>query len=130
MSIPRDPNSYGAPVHPGAILREDWLPDLGVTPYRLAKATGVSLTHIHEILKERRGITAPIARRLAAYLGTTPEYLLRLQMGYELSVSDTPELRSAVAQIEMHPQAREAWEKGETERAVARTAVDTATATA
>ena len=94
-----------APVHPGDILRDHFLPDLGITAYRLAKGTGISSTHVHALLRGERGVTATTARRLGAYLGTTPEYWLDLQQQYDLEVSDTPEMQAALARIVTHPQA-------------------------
>ena len=57
------------PVHPGEILREDFLAPLGMSANALAIALGVPATRIHEIVKERRAITADTAERLARYFG-------------------------------------------------------------
>lgn len=72
------------PFHPGEFL-EEVLEDLQITPYRLAKDTGMPSTRISEILKQRRGITVDTAMRLAAYLGTTAQYWLNLQNSYDIS---------------------------------------------
>jgi addiction module HigA family antidote len=72
------------PEHPGVILREEFLDPLGVTPYRLAAATGMSQTRIGEILRGERSITADAAVRLAVALETTAELWLGLQSDYDL----------------------------------------------
>ena len=71
-------------LHPGDILREEFLLPLGITPYRLAKDIGVPATRIAAILARRRGITADTALRLGRCFGTTPELWLNLQATFEL----------------------------------------------
>jgi addiction module HigA family antidote len=97
--------------HPGERLREDFLPDLGITPYRLAKETGISITHVHGILGGELSITAPVAYRCSAYLGTIPEMWLRMQASYDQRAGYTEELPAELARIRMHPQAAEALAK-------------------
>ncbi len=66
------------PVHPGEVLREDYLVPLGLSVNALAVALGVPATRIHEIVKERRAVTADTAARLARYFGgNLPRRLLR-----------------------------------------------------
>jgi len=72
------------PVHPGEILREEYLVPLKMSVNALALALNVPSTRIHEIVKERRGITADTAYRLARYFDSTPEFWLNLQMAYDL----------------------------------------------
>lgn len=72
------------PIHPGEILREEFLVPLGLSAYRLAKDISVPVTRIQDILAERRGITGDTALRLARYFGTTPEFWLNMQRDYEL----------------------------------------------
>ncbi len=74
MSIPRKAEERGAPVHPGEFLREDFLLPLGLSANALSLALRVPVTRISEILRERRGITADTALRLARYFGTTPDF--------------------------------------------------------
>ena len=75
---------YGMrPVHPGEILREE-LGELGLSADALAGALGVPASRITGILRERRGITADTALRLARFFGTTPQIWLNFQQGYEL----------------------------------------------
>ncbi|MGA2252827.1 HigA family addiction module antitoxin [Terracidiphilus sp.] len=84
MSIPRKPNERGVPIHPGEFLREDFLVPLGLSANALAIALRVPVTRISEIVRERRGITADTALRLARYFNMTPEFWMRLQMNYDL----------------------------------------------
>ena len=72
------------PVHPGEILREDFLQPLAMSVNALAMALDVPATRIHEIVKERRGITADTAERLARYFGGDAASWLALQATYDL----------------------------------------------
>ena len=71
-------------IHPGDILREEFLVPLGITAYRLAKDIHVSGTRITDILAERRGISAKTALRLSRYFGNSAQFWLNLQTHYEL----------------------------------------------
>jgi addiction module HigA family antidote len=73
-----------APVHPGEILREDFLKPLGLSVNKLALELHVPATRIGEIVHERRRITAETALRLARYFKTNPEFWLNLQNFYDL----------------------------------------------
>jgi addiction module HigA family antidote len=75
------------PVHPGVILREAFLVPTGLTASALAIALQVPAPRVNEIVRERRGITADTALRLARYFGNAPEYWMRLQDAYDLAVS-------------------------------------------
>jgi addiction module HigA family antidote len=75
------------PVHPGEILREDFMKPLALTVNRLALELHVPATRIGEIVHERRRITAETALRLARYLNTNAEFWLNLQNFYDLEVS-------------------------------------------
>lgn len=72
------------PVHPGEILREDFLAELGMSANALSKALKVPAPRINDIVRERRGVTADAALRLARYFNTTPQFWLNLQATYEL----------------------------------------------
>ena len=67
------------PTHPGEVLREDFIPDYGLTTASLADALGVSRQTINEILRERRSITPFMALRLSRLFGNTPEFWLNAQ---------------------------------------------------
>lgn len=72
------------PVHPGEILREDYLVELGMSANALAKALKVPAPRINDIVRERRGVTADTALRLARYFGGDAQSWLNLQSSYEL----------------------------------------------
>ncbi len=74
------------PIHPGEILREDYMKPLGLTSHRLALALRVPATRINEIIHERRAITADTAIRLGRYFKTTARFWLNLQTAYDLEV--------------------------------------------
>jgi len=71
-------------IHPGEILKEDFLEPLGITAYRLSKETFIPQTRISEILKGNRRITADTALRLSKYLGTSAKFWLGLQDDFDL----------------------------------------------
>ena len=71
-------------IHPGEILREEFLNPLGITAYRLAKDIRVPATRIADILGGRRGISAETALRLSHYFGNSAQFWLNLQAHYEL----------------------------------------------
>jgi addiction module HigA family antidote len=77
------------PVHPGEVLREDFLVPLGLSVNALAVALDVPATRIHEIAKERRGVTADTAARLAKYFGGDAASWLVLQANYDLKTLPT-----------------------------------------
>jgi addiction module HigA family antidote len=72
------------PIHPGEILREEYLVPMGLSANALAGRLGVTAARVNEIVKEKRGITADTALRLAKFFGTTPEFWINLQKRYEL----------------------------------------------
>jgi addiction module HigA family antidote len=74
-------------VHPGEILREEFMVPLGLTPTELAKALQVSLPRVNDIVRERRAITANTAMRLARYFGTSAKLWMGLQAEYELNLA-------------------------------------------
>lgn len=76
------------PVHPGEILREDYLVELGMSANALARALHVPAPRVNDVVRERRGITADTALRLARYFGTTPQFWLNLQSAYDLRLAE------------------------------------------
>ena len=72
------------PSHPGTILREDFLPDFGLTGSGLAAAVGVSRRTVSELLRERRAVSPGMALRLARLFGSSAEFWLGLQRGVDL----------------------------------------------
>jgi antitoxin HigA-1 len=77
-----------APIHPGEILREDFLKPLRLSVNRLALDIHVPVTRITEILRERRAITTETALRLGRYFRTTAQFWLNLQRDYDLEVAE------------------------------------------
>ena len=75
------------PIHPGEILKTEFLDELGLTAYALAKALRVPANRVTGIVNGDRGITADTALRLSRYFGTSPEFWLNLQAHYDLSVA-------------------------------------------
>ena len=74
------------PIHPGEVLREEFLDPMGITQYRLAKDTSVPARRINEIVHGKRSVTADTALRLAKYFGTTAQFWLNLQDHFDLQV--------------------------------------------
>ncbi len=72
-------------VHPGEILREEFLKPLGISAYELARRLRVPVPRINDIVLERRGISADTAVRLSRFFGTTDQFWLNLQSSYEVS---------------------------------------------
>lgn len=76
------------PLHPGEILREEFLLPLGLSPGALAKAMGVPRTRVERIATEATGITADTALRLSKALGTSPQLWLNLQGRYDIETAE------------------------------------------
>src|SRR5919205_3667443 len=74
------------PIHPGEVLREEFLAPLGISQYRLARDTSVPPRRINEIVRGTRAVTANTALRLARYFGTSDRFWLNLQARYDLEV--------------------------------------------
>ena len=88
------------PMHPGEILKEQFMAEFRLSLNRLARDLHVPVTRISEIANERRAITPHTALRFARYFGTTPEFWLNLQSAYDLDVA-----RSGISKInrDVHP---------------------------
>ncbi len=72
------------PTHPGEMLREDFLPDYGLTVSSFAKALGVSRQTVNELLRERRAVSPDMALRLSRLFGNSPEFWLNAQRAVDL----------------------------------------------
>lgn len=81
------------PIHPGEILREDYLAPLGMTPHALSKALHVTPARMNDIARERRGITPDTALRLARYFGGDAQSWLNLQQAYDLKLTERAMLK-------------------------------------
>lgn len=75
------------PIHPGEILREDFLDPLNMSAHALAMALHVPAPRINDIVRCRRAISADTALRLARFFGTTPEFWANLQAAYDLRIA-------------------------------------------
>jgi addiction module HigA family antidote len=84
MSIPNTENREVRPTHPGEMLREDFLPDYGLTVSGLADALGVSRQTVNELLRERRALSPKMALRLSRLFGNSPEFWLNAQRAVDL----------------------------------------------
>ena len=91
------------PVHPGEMLREEFLVPLGMSANSLALALGVPATRIGEIVNERRGISGDTAIRLGEYFRIGPEFWMNLQARYELELARDAMAASGVMKIEPMP---------------------------
>ena len=76
------------PIHPGEILREEYMVPMGLSANALARALGVTPARINDIVRGRRGITADTALRLARYFGTDAQSWINLQAAYDLRVAE------------------------------------------
>ena len=87
------------PVHPGEVLREDYLQPLGLSMNGLAMELRIPVTRVSEIVHERRGISADTALRLGRYFKTTPEFWMNLQSYYDLEVAKDKFLPKIEAEV-------------------------------
>ncbi len=88
-------------VHPGEILKEEFLAPLNISGYALAKALSVPAQGISDIILGKRGISADMALRLAKFFGTSEEFWMNLQSAYELAVARKA-AKKAVQKIRPH----------------------------
>jgi len=90
---------WGWNIHPGEILREEYMKPLGLSVYGLAKALKLTRPRLNDIVLERRAITADTAIRLARYFGTTAQFWMNMQSSYELREAENAN-RKVVESIE------------------------------
>ncbi|MBI5753270.1 MAG: HigA family addiction module antidote protein [Hydrogenophilales bacterium] len=88
------------PVHPGEILREDFLVPLGMSANALAKALNVPAPRVNDIVRERRGVTADSAMRLARYFDGDARSWMNLQAAYDLRVAEIENAKRIEREIE------------------------------
>jgi antitoxin HigA-1 len=88
------------PVHPGEVLREEFMHPLGLNPNKLSLALRVSAPGVYEIIHEERAISTDMALRLARFFGTTPEFWLNLQTHYDLEVTRDKEQRKIDREVQ------------------------------
>jgi len=82
-----------APIHPGEILQSEFLDELGITPYLLAKNTGIDKGNLSRIINGKSAISADTALRLGRFFGTSPESWMNLQSRYDLQTAKDRGLR-------------------------------------
>ena len=88
------------PVHPGEVLREDILPETGLSVSAAAKALGVSRQMLHDILAERKPLSAVMCLKVSRLFGSSPEMWVRLQASYDLKkASQDKKVMERVARI-------------------------------
>ena len=92
------PTNGMRPIHPGEVLREEFLLPMGLSAHALSMAMHVPAPRINDIVRERRGVTADTALRLARYFGTSAEFWMGLQSDHEMAVART-ELADALTSI-------------------------------
>jgi len=90
------PTNRMRPIHPGEILREEFLTPLEMTPHALAVALHVPASRINDIVLGRRSLSADTAARLGRYFGTSAEFWLNLQTAYELRTIDQKDIARTV----------------------------------
>ena len=88
------------PIHPGEILREEFLAPLGLKPYTVAKRLGVPRTRIERLVAEETPVTVDTALRLGKFFGTTPDFWLNLQSAYDLTKAEAEAQKGWLAEIE------------------------------
>jgi len=81
------------PIHPGEVLREEFLAPLDITPHALAMQLRVTPSRINEIVRGERPVTIETALRLARFFNTTPEFWVNLQQTYDLKTLPKPLLK-------------------------------------
>jgi antitoxin HigA-1 len=87
------------PVHPGEILREEFMIPLKLNPHKLAIALRVPAPGIYEIVKEERAVSTEMALRLARFFGTTPEFWVNLQAHFDLETARDKDQRKVNQEV-------------------------------
>ena len=91
------------PIHPGEILREEFMEPLGLSQNKLAQALGVDAGRINRIVTCKCRITADTALRLAKYFGTTPQLWMNLQSQYDLEVAQDEKAKEIEEKVQVRP---------------------------
>ncbi|MDF2939968.1 MAG: family transcriptional regulator [Gammaproteobacteria bacterium] len=98
---------YIKPIHPGEILRDEFLEPMKISQYRLAKETGVSAIRISQIVNGKRAISADTALRLATFFGTSEQFWMNLQSMYDMTC--TKQKYGEKIKKEVHPWSASKW---------------------
>ena len=102
MSIMRPEGGWNItrpPVHPGEMLREEFMKPLGISINGLALELHVPVTRVRQIVNERRGMTADTALRLARHFGTSADFWMNIQKEYELILTRQKSLKTIERQV-------------------------------
>lgn len=97
----KKPSVWGWNVHPGEILREEYMKPLKLSVYGLARELKLTRSRLNDIVLERRAITADTAVRLAKYFGTTAQFWMNMQTSYELREAENA-IRKILQSIAPH----------------------------
>jgi antitoxin HigA-1 len=92
------------PIHPGEVLREEFLLPLGLSAHALSQALRIPAPRVNDIVRERRSVTPDTALRLARHFGTTAQFWMNLQASYDLKIA----MREAGARINKEVEPRPA----------------------
>lgn len=94
------PKNGMRPVHPGEVLREDFLKPLGLSANALANALSVPASRINDIVLERRGVTVDTAMRLTRYFGGDVQTWMNLQIAYEIKIAEKTLSKRVLAEVQ------------------------------
>ena len=86
-------------IHPGEVLREEYLVPLGMSANALAKGLNVTAARVNDIVRERRGVTADTALRLATFFGGDAQSWMNLQLAYDLKVAEIEKLKTIKKEV-------------------------------
>lgn len=87
-------------IHPGEILKEEFLDPMGITAYALARDTGIDKGNLSRILRGKSSISAEAALRLGRYFGSSPDFWLNLQQHYDLEVARDRSMRRIEREVQ------------------------------
>jgi len=90
-----------APMHPGEVLREEFLEPMKLTPYSVAAKLGVPRTRIERLAREETPVTADTALRLGKFFGTTPAFWMNIQAQFDLEMAED-NIASQIKKIEKY----------------------------
>lgn len=110
MSVSRKSSERATPIHPGELLRENFMKPLGLSPKTLAAALRVPARRVSEIAAERRSPDAEMVLRLARYFSMSPEFWMRIQMRYELETAEDTMAARVRSEIKPVPRDRKSGE--------------------
>lgn len=91
-----------APIHPGEILRSEFLDELGITPYALSKNAGIDKGNLSRIINGKSAISADTALRLARFFGTSPDSWMSLQSRYDLEIAKDRGMRRIEREVQSY----------------------------